>query len=188
MRSRAATTGRRATTEEDPTDASDLDGAYADGAESPPDPDKPLALPRPRPLVQVPGFLPEDLDAMAFAEPANYEAHCITAQHSLMKADDDAPILVSRTHVEVVDGQEIMFCLLVFWPDDDFASQPGVLFGEIGISPALYTRLVRDIGRRRPLPQKARIPDEYDETPQEREDAKWAELLGGSGDDAEGGC
>ena len=58
----------------------------------------------------------------------------------------------------------------------------GVIFGELAMSSDLYTELVRDIGVRRPLPQEASNPDEYETTPTEREDEHWAKLLSGYGE------
>ena len=173
----AATTQCRRRPEEDTTDTYDDDSCpYS----LDPELDAPGQLPPPRLPVQVPGFIREDLDAMAFRAPEHYRAHCITAQHSLGKADEEEPILVSRTHTEVVDGEELTFCLLVFRPSDGFGFHPGVLFGEIGIPTALYEELVRDIGVRRPLPQEARVPDQYDIPPADVDDELWAELLNGS--------
>ncbi len=125
-------------------------------------------------------FLKEDIRQIAFREPDNYKAWCITADHSLMKADDTDAILISRTHTEIHNEQELLFCLLVFNPGDGVYNQPGVLFGELAMSPSLYEELVRDVGVQRPLPQEARIPDEYDRTPEELEDLQWASLLTGT--------
>jgi hypothetical protein len=61
-----------------------------------------------------------------------------------------------------------------------------VIFGEIAMSPDLYAELVREIGVRRPLPQEASTPDEYETTPTEREDERWAKLLSGNGEYEEG--
>lgn len=99
-------------------------------------------------------------------------------------ADDHEPVMVSRTHREVHDGQELVFALLVFRRDtgiDQYCEMPwmlpSVLFGEIACSVALYEELVREVGVTRPLPQEARLPSEYAPTPEEEDDAKWAELL-----------
>ncbi len=144
------------------------------------DPDQPIPLKPPRPLAQVQCFLKEDIRQIAFREPNNYKAWCITADHSLMKADDTDAILISRTHTEVHGEQELVFCLLVFHPGDGVYNQPGVLFGELAMSPSLFAELVREVGRNRPLPQEARVPDEYDRTPDEVEDEQWASLLTGT--------
>ncbi len=144
------------------------------------DPDQPIPLKPPRPLEQVQCFLKEDIRQIAFREPDNYKAWCITADHSLMKADDTDAILISRTHTEVHGEQELVFCLLVFNPGEGVYNQPGVLFGELAMSPRLFEELVREVGRNRPLPQEARVPDEYDRTPDEVEDEQWASLLTGT--------
>jgi len=146
------------------------------------DPDAPLPLPVPRKLIQVPGFLEEDLAQVAFREPENFKAWGITAKHAGSKADSEEPILVSRTHREVHDGKELVFALLVFRPKNGVCFVPGVIFGELAMSPELYTELVREIGVRRPLPQEASTPDEYETTPTEREDEHWAKLLSGDGE------
>ncbi len=62
------------------------------------DPDQPIPLKPPRPLEQVQCFLKEDIRQIAFREPDNYKAWCITADHSLMKADDTDAIFISHTH------------------------------------------------------------------------------------------
>ncbi|MGI9116009.1 MAG: hypothetical protein ACR2JV_00020 [Gaiellales bacterium] len=90
--------------------------------------------------------------------------------------------MVSRTHREVHDGQELIFALLVFRRSEQVECEmswmlPSVLFGEIACSVALFEKLVRQIGVPRPLPQEARLPSKYELTPQEQEDAKWADLL-----------
>ena len=47
------------------------------------DPDQPIPLKPPRPLEQVQCFLNEDIRQIAFREPDNYKAWCITAdRHS----------------------------------------------------------------------------------------------------------
>ncbi len=131
-------------------------------------------------------MLPQrDIRQIAFREPDNYKAWCITADHSLMKADDTDAILISRTHTEVHDEQELVFCLLVFLPGDGVYNQPGVLFGELAMSPSLFEVLVREVGRNRPLPQQAHVPDEYDRTPDEVEDEQWASLLTGTYEESE---
>ncbi len=142
------------------------------------DPDQPIPLKPPRPLEQVQCFLKEDIRQIAFREPDNYKAWCITADHSLMKADDTNAILISRTHTETHNDQDLIFCLLVFHPGDGVYNQPGVLFGELAMSTSLFAELVREIGRNRPLPQEARVPDEYDRTPDEVEDEQWAQRSG----------
>ena len=91
-------------------------------------------------------------------------------------------MMVSRTHREVHDGQELVFALLVFQRAEvyDCAQPwmlPSVLFGEIACSPGLYDELVREIGVTRPLPQEAYLPSQYALTPEEEDDAKWAALL-----------
>jgi hypothetical protein len=53
------------------------------------------------------------------------------------------------------------------------------LFAEIAISAELDDELVREIGTYRPLPQKAKVPDHYEQTPEELEDDRWAQLLSG---------
>jgi hypothetical protein len=143
------------------------------------DPDSPLPLPKPRTLLREPGFLAEDLRQIAFREPDNYRHWCITADHMLNHCDSDQPIMVSRTHRETHDGQELLFVLLVFRPQTWMPMMPSVLFGEIALSPELYDELVREIGTYRPLPQKAKVPDQYEQTPEELEDERWAELLNG---------
>ncbi len=115
-------------------------------------------------------FLKEDIRQIAFREPDNYKAWCITADHSLMKADETDAIFISRTHTETHNDQELIFCLLVFNSGEGVYNQPGVLFGELAMSPKLYEELVREIGRNRPLPQEARVPDKYARTPDEVED------------------
>ncbi len=90
------------------------------------------------------------------------------------------PHLISRTHTEIHNEQELVFCLLVFNPGDGVYNQPGVLFGELAMSSKLYEELVREIGLDRPLPQEARVPDEYARTPDELEDQQWASLLTGT--------
>ncbi len=62
-------------------------------------PDQPIPLKPPRPLEQVQCFLKEDIRQIAFREPDNYKAWCITADHSLMKADDTDAIFISRGRV-----------------------------------------------------------------------------------------
>ena len=146
------------------------------------DPDAPLPLPMPRKLLQVPGFLKEDLEQVAFREPDNFKAWCITAKHASSKADPEEPILVSRTHVETHHGKQLIFALLVFRNESGPCWEHGVFFGELAMSPDLYTELVREIGVRRPLPQKAPTPDQYDTTPIEREDEHWAKLLSSNGE------
>jgi hypothetical protein len=95
----------------------------------------------------------------------------------LQHCDRDEPILVSRTHRETHDGQELVFALLVFRPRHWEPMAPNVLFGEIALSPELYEKLVRDIGVSRPLPQEAKVPDEYCLSPAEIDDDNWASLL-----------
>ena len=55
----------------------------------------------------------------------------------------------------------------------------GVTFGELTMSPDLYTELVHEIGVRRLVPEEASTPDEYKTAPTEREDEHWAQLLSG---------
>ncbi len=43
------------------------------------DPDQPIPLKPPRPLAQAQCFLKEDIRQIAFREPDNYKAWCITA-------------------------------------------------------------------------------------------------------------
>ncbi len=53
------------------------------------------------------------------------------------------------------------------------------------MGPSLFAELVREVGRNRPLPQEARVPDEYDRTPDEVEDEQWASLLTGTYEESE---
>jgi len=59
------------------------------------------------------------------------------------------------------------------------------LFGELAMSPSLFEELVREVGRNRPLPQEARVPDKYHRTPDEVEDEQWASLLNGTYDESD---
>ena len=149
------------------------------------DPDAPLPLPKPRTLLQEPGFLAEDLRQIAFREPDHYKHWCITADYMLRHSDSEQAIMVSRTHRETHDGQELVFALLVFRPKEWLPMMPNVLFGEIALSPGLYDELVREIGMYRPLPQEAKVPDPYEQTPDEAEDEHWAALLNGQYQEAE---
>lgn len=130
----------------------------------------------PRPLCQEPGLLAEDIETIAHREPEAYRRWCITTHYALNHADPLAPLMVSRTHTEVHDGEELLFALLVLRRRPDQGT--GVQFSEIALSPGLYAELVRDIGVRRPLPQEAPVPEDWDLTPEEAEDRRWAELLG----------
>ena len=103
----------------------------------------------------------------------------------LRHCDSEQPIMVSRTHRETHDGQELVFVLLVFRPQGWMPMMPSVLFGEIALSPGLYDELVREIGMYRPLPQEAKVPDQYEQTPDEAEDEHWAALLNGQCQEAE---
>ena len=150
-------------------------------------PDEPLPLEPPTLPAQVPGFIADDLRQMAFIEPDNYKTHCVTAEYSLRRCNRNEPILVWRSREEVRDGQEMTFCILAFppprppeWVDMPVMVFHCILFGEIGISKALYERLVRQIGVRRPLSQEAPVPDEYDKSPDQLDDEHWAELLSGA--------
>lgn len=141
------------------------------------DPDRPLPLQQPRPLCQVPGLLAEDIEQIAHREPENYRRWCITTHYTLARGDSTAPILVSRTHTEHHGGEEILFALLVHRPRDGMGR---VTFSEIALSPPLFAELVREVGVHRPLPQEAPVPDPWDQTPEERENARWSRLLGRS--------
>lgn len=141
-----------------------------------------MPSPLPKPLTLGPCLLTEDIKAISYREPDNYRDWCITADFSLDFAEEGVPAMVSRTHCEVHDGQELLFALLVFKRATDAENDtpwclPSVLFGEIACTPALYEELVREIGVTRPLPQQAHLPSKYAPTPEEADDAKWAALL-----------
>ena len=67
----------------------------------------------PRPLCQEPGLLVEDIRQIAHREPEAYRRFGITTDYAVRHADPHEPLIVSRTHTEVHDGEELLFALLV---------------------------------------------------------------------------
>jgi hypothetical protein len=133
-------------------------------------------------LVPEPCLLAEDILAIGLAEREHWQRHASTAEHSLGKADWSLPFLVVRTHLETIDGVELLFVLLAMRHEDE--DQTGAIFGEFACTPALYEQHVKTFGLERPVPREAEGPVDGMPTPAELNDHAWTALLtGGDPDD-----
>ena len=67
-------------------------------------------------LVQEPCLMDDDLRTIRLLEPELWERFASTLEYSMAYADLELPLLVVRKHSEVVDGRDLVFCLLAMRP------------------------------------------------------------------------
>lgn len=127
-------------------------------------------------LVQEPCFMDADLKTIRLLEPELWERFASTLEYSMAHADLELPLLIVRKHIELVDGRDVVLCLLAMRPAVS-SDGAGVLFGEVAMMPATYESYVKTFGVCAPTPRLARPVDPASESPQQRDDAHWRRLL-----------
>ncbi len=134
-------------------------------------------------LVQEPCLMDDDLRTIRLLEPELWERFASTLEYSMAYADLELPLLVVRKHSEIVDGRDLVFCLLAMRPKTHDAGA-GVLFGEVAMTTTTYETLVKTFGVCAPTPRKARPVDLSDLSPGKRDEELWKGLLADDRDDA----
>ncbi len=127
-------------------------------------------------LVQEPCFMDDDLRTIRLVEPELWERYASTLEYSMAHADLELPLLVVRKHAEVIEGRDVVFCLLAMRPET-ISDGAGVLFGEVAMTPATYESYVKTFGVCAPTPRTARPVDLAADSPEKRDEELWKQLL-----------
>ena len=137
--------------------------------------DKPSEAEGKQPLVIEQCLLAEDLFSIQHREPENWRKHAPSAEHSFLRSNPLIPYVIARKHIETVEDQDLMFCLLVFKPlNDEFF---GVLFGEMAITPQLFDELVKPLAVEGGIQREATLTADEDEFSKGAQERRWQDFL-----------